>query len=123
MIFSKGKPRSMRIDKKKSDILGETAYISGTNGMLSTMFDVQIVSKKDRIHQSEMPLSLCEQILNYVTYEREVILDQFAGGGTVGEVDLNLKRNCILIELIKENVDKIKERLGSKVYFEVVLDK
>ena len=113
----------MRIDKKKSDILGETAYISGTNGMLSTMFDVQLVSKKDRIHQSEMPLSLCEQILNYVTYEREVILDQFAGGGTVGEVDLNLKRNCILIELIKENVDKIKERLGSKVYFEVVLDK
>lgn len=123
MIFSKGKARSMRIDKKKSDILGEIAYMSGTNGMLPTMFEVQPVSKKDRIHQSEMPLTLCEQILNYVTYEGEVVLDTFAGSGVVGEAALNLRRNCILIELLKENVEKIKDRLRSKVYFEVVLDK
>ncbi len=48
MIFSKGKARRMRIDKKKSDKMGETYYMSGCNGMLPTMFDVQPVSKKIR---------------------------------------------------------------------------
>lgn len=46
----------MRIDKKKSDRTGETYYMSGGNGMLPTMFDVQPVSKKNKIHQSELPV-------------------------------------------------------------------
>ena len=75
MIFSKGKARNMRIDKKKTDATGELSFMSGCNGMLPTMFDVQPVAKKDRIHQSELPLSLCEQILHFVTYEGEVVLE------------------------------------------------
>ena len=34
MIFSKGKARSMRIDKKKTLKKGEPCYMSGCNGML-----------------------------------------------------------------------------------------
>lgn len=68
MIFSKGKARNMRLDKKKTDKTGEVHYMSGCNGMLPTMFDVQPVSKKNRIHQSELPVELCEEILEYVTY-------------------------------------------------------
>jgi site-specific DNA-methyltransferase (adenine-specific) len=110
----------MRIDVKKSLHTGDTCYMSGCNGMLPTMFDVPPVSKKDRIHQSELPLSLCEQILDFVTYEGEVVLDSFAVSGVLGETALNKRRNCILIEILKENIDKIKERLGSKIYFESV---
>lgn len=120
MIFSKGKARNMRLDKKKSDIVGEPCYMSGCNGMLPAMFDVQPVSRKDKIHQSELPVSLCEQILSFVTYEGEVVLDSFAGSGVVGEAALNVKRNCILIEIIKENVEKIKNRLANK--FQVLLE-
>lgn len=122
MIFSKGKARAMRIDQKKTMKTGETCYMSGCNGMLPAMFDVSPVSKKDRVHQSELPISLCEQVLEYVTYEGEVILDSFAGSGVVGEAALNVKRNCILIEILKENVIKIKDRLSSKIYFETVLE-
>ena len=114
MIFSKGKARNMRIDKKRTSTCGETCYMSGCNGMLPTMFDVQPVAKKDRIHQSELPVSLCEQILQFITYEGEIVLDSFAGSGAVGEAALNIKRSCILIELLKENVEKIKCRLDSK---------
>ena len=88
--------------------------MSGTAKMLPTMFDIQPVSKNKKIHQSELPLSLCEQILSYVTYEGEIVLDSFAGSGVVGEDTLNLKRNCILIEIAKENIDKIKRRLSDK---------
>ena len=122
MIFSKGKARSMRYDKKKSDLMGKDYYMSGCSGMLPTMFDVQPVSKKDRIHQSELPVSLCEQILQFVTYEGEVVLDSFAGSGVVGEAALRIKRSCILIEILKENIEKIKKRLGDNVLFQPVME-
>lgn len=120
MIFSKGKARNMRLDVKKTQKLGYNCFMSGTAKMLPTMFDVQPVSKNEKIHQSELPLSLCEQILNYVTYEGEVVLDSFAGSGVVGEASLNLKRNCILIEIAKENIEKIKKRLSERLDFNEV---
>lgn len=116
MFFSKGKARSMRIDKKKSDSTGQIHYMSGSNGMLPTMFDIQPVSKKNKIHQSELPVELCEEILEYVTYQGEIVLDSFAGSGAVGVAALNKKRNCILIEILKENIEKIKNRFKSVVY-------
>ena len=118
MIFSKGKARSMRYDKKKSMQQETDCYMSGCNGMLPAMFDVQPVPRKERIHQSEMPLDLCEQILKFVTYEGEVVLDSFAGSGVVGEAALRMKRNCILIEILKENVEKIRKRLGRNILFQ-----
>ena len=116
MIFSKGKARNMRFDKKKSDMTGEKHYMSGCNGMLPTMFDVQPVARKNKIHQSELPVELCEKILEYVTYEGEIVLDSFAGSGAVGVAALNKKRSCILIEILKENIEKIKTRFNSDLY-------
>lgn len=84
--------------------------------MLPAMFDIQPVSKKNKIHQSELPVELCEEILEYVTYQGEIVLDSFAGSGTVGVAALNKKRNCILIEILKENIEKIKNRFKSVVY-------
>ena len=116
MIFSKGKARNMRYDKKKSDMTGEKHYMSGYNGMLPTMFEVQPVARKNKIHQSELPVELCEEILEYVTYEGEIILDSFAGSGVVWVAVLNKKRSCILIEILKENIQKIKTRFNSVLY-------
>ena len=116
MIFSKGKARNMRFDKKKSDLTGEKCYMSGCNGMLPAMFDVQPVARKNKIHQSELPVQLCEEILEYVTYEGEIILDSFAGSGAVGVAALNKKRSCILIEILKENIEKIRTRFNSVLY-------
>ena len=45
-----------------------------------------------------------------LTYEGEAVLDSFARSGAVGKAALNLKRNCILIEILKENIQKIKKR-------------
>lgn len=122
MIFSKGKARNMRYDKKKSDIEGIDCYMSGCNGMLPAMFDVQPVSRNRKIHQSELPLSLCEQILQFVTYEGELVLDSFAGSGVIGEAALKLRRNCILIEILKENIEKIKKRFEWNPMFQVLME-
>ncbi len=121
MIFSKGKARNMRYDKKKSDKIGMSCYMSGCNGMLPTMFDIQPVPMKEKIHQSELPVELCEKIIEFVTYEGEIILDSFAGSGAVGVAALNKKRSCILIEILRENIEKIKDRF-SNLRYETVLE-
>lgn len=122
MIFSKGKARNMRYDKKKSHITGTDCYMSGCKGMLPAMFDVQPVSKTKKIHQSELPLSLCEQILEFVTYEGEVVLDSFAGSGVIGEAALNIKRSCILIEILRENIEKIIKRFDENILFRPIME-
>lgn len=112
MIFSKGKPRALKPDKQRGVVNGmPTRFMSGTNGMLPAMFDVQAVSKSDRIAQSEKPTMLFELLLEYVTLPEELVLDQFAGSGAVGEACQNKHRNCILIEKSHELITKIKGRL------------
>ena len=117
MIFSKGKARSLRTDAKKTKDTGTPQYMSGTAQMLPAMFDIPPVARKDKIHQSELPLTLCEKILQFVTRQGETVLDTFAGSGVVGEAALNLKRNCILIELAHRNILKIRDRLAGNPFF------
>ena len=112
MIFSKGKARALRLDAKKVKATGELHYMSGTNKMLPAEFNVQPPSKKEQICQSEKPSLLFEQLLEYITLENEIVLDQFAGSGSVGQACINTNRKCILIEKAKDCVDKIVERLG-----------
>lgn len=113
LIFSKGKPRAMRPNVKKDLAEPEIKhYMSGTAKMLPTDFNVQAVGKKDQIAQSEKPVGLIEELLSYLTFENELVLDQFAGSGVVGEACLNQKRNCILIEKDEECVKGIRKRLG-----------
>lgn len=116
MIFSKGKARSLRLDAKKTKETGTSMYMSGTAKMLLTEFNHQYVSRKERIHQAEIPVALIEDILDYVTVENEIVLDQFAGSGSVGVAALNKGRSCILKEIAKENIDKIVERFKALGY-------
>lgn len=90
--------------------------MSGCNGMLPAMFDIQPVARKNKIHQSELPVELCEEILDYVTYEGEIVLDTFAVSGAVGVAALNKKRSCILIEILKENIEKIRVHFNGILY-------
>lgn len=114
MIFSKGKARALRLDVKKTKQLGIECYMSGTNKMLPTDFNVQAVANKDKIAQSEKPVELFEQLLDYITKENEIVLDQFAGSGVVGEACMKKNRKSILIEKSHELVEKISKRLNCK---------
>ncbi|MBS5926161.1 MAG: DNA-methyltransferase [Clostridium paraputrificum] len=111
-LFKGNTPRKLRIDFKKSKAADREVYMAGTNGMLPTNFDVQPVPKNKKIHQSEKPVALYERILSYIACHGDLVLDQYAGSGALGEAALNYGLNCILIEKLKENIKKIKERLS-----------
>lgn len=86
--------------------------MSGAAGMLPTCFDVQAVPRKDVIAQSEKPVELYKQILQYITLPNEIVLDQFAGSGAVGQAAIETKRKSILIEYDHQKVKNIAKRLN-----------
>lgn len=112
MIFSKGEPRALRVDAKKDKADPSVKhYMKGCAGMLPTVFDFAKPAKKDMLHQAEKPVELLEAIIDYVTLDHEIILDQFAGSGVLGEACVKKNRRAILIELADEFVAKITKRL------------
>lgn len=113
LIFSKGEPRTLRIDAKKDKAEPNVKhFMKGTAGMLPTVFDFSKPNKKDMIHQAEKPTELLEAIISYITLEDEIILDQFAGSGALGEACLKTNRKALLIEIAEEFINKIKIRLN-----------
>ena len=134
MIFSKGKARALKLDTKKNKALArknglndslssfelknllqrngiEPYYLSGTNGMLPCEMNHQPPSKKEKIHQAEKPVTLIEALLDYITLENELVLDQFAGSGVVAEACLNKNRDCIAIELDDKTFENAKKKI------------
>lgn len=132
MIFSKGEPRTLKIDAKKNlsvarenninikgknsyeirDILQESGltvyYMKGTNGMLPTNFDYQPKSTKDKIMEAEKPVELIEKIIEYISKPYETLLDQFAGSGNFVIACSNKNRNSIAIEKDDNMFEKMK---------------
>ncbi len=113
MIFSKGKARNLRIDAKKTKNTGEECFMSGTNKMLPTEFDAQPAHVKSKICQAEKPVELYEQILEHLTKEGEIVLDQFCGSGNLGLACMNKSRFAILIEKKQRANYKDSEKLVS----------
>ncbi len=139
MIFSKGEPRALKLDAKKNietalknniDIKGknsyevrdllvenelEVCYMKGTSGMLPTSFDYQPRGKKEKVMEAEKPVSLLENIIEYISKPYETLLDQFAGSGNFVIACFNTKRNSIAIEKDKEIFDKMCHNIESQV--------
>lgn len=85
-------------------------FMSGAKAMLPTNFNVQPPRRSERIHQSEKPVSLLQQILTYITNPTNIILDQFAGSGVT--LIAALKNGCKAIGIEQNHVfcEQIKTR-------------
>lgn len=115
LIFSKGKARNLRLDSKRSTD-NNPVYMSGTNGMLPTEFNIQSLTLKEKINQSEKPIELWIELIPYVTKEHERILDQFAGSCNVGLAALSLNRTSVMIEKDLNSLLKVVKRVNKIVH-------
>ena len=70
------------------------------------------VSPKQRVHPTQKPLKLTEELVELHSFEGQTILDPFMGSGSTGDACKELNRNFIGIELSKEYFDKATERLS-----------
>lgn len=56
------------------------------------------MAKRNKVHITPKPIDLLENIIRHTTDEGDMILDCFAGSGSLGMAAKNTNRNCILIE-------------------------
>jgi len=62
-------------------------------------------------HPAIFPDELVSRVIKYYSFEGDVVLDPFAGSGTLGRVAHGLKRRFVLSELDPDYVDVIKKNL------------
>ena len=135
IFFTKGAPRSLKLDAKKNlktatenniEVKGLTSYevaeklkdhslkvnhMKGTSKMLPTCFNIPKTPKKETIHQAEKPVELFMQLLDYITLPNEIVLDQFAGSCNLGIACKKTNRYAILFENDEETYNKALYKL------------
>jgi DNA modification methylase len=77
----------------------------------------QITPTSDKRHPAVFPLELVEKVISYYSFKQDVVLDPFAGIGTIAEAAIKLGRRFVLIEQNPEYVsitrNKLKDLLGT----------
>jgi DNA modification methylase len=63
-------------------------------------------------HPAVFPLELAERVVRYYSFEDDVVLDPFAGIGTVGEAAVRLGRRFVLAEKDPKYMDEARRRLA-----------
>jgi len=68
----------------------------------------RITPAHDKRHPAIFPVELAEKVITYYSFKGDVVLDPFAGIGTVGEAASKLGRRFVLIEKEAKYVDIIR---------------
>ncbi len=63
----------------------------------------------DKRHPAIFPLEMAEKVIQYYSFKKDVVLDPFAGIGTVGKAATRLGRRFVLIEQDSNYVDIIRD--------------
>lgn len=94
------------------------SFVKGSNPTFNSKYDnglyqYPICHGKERLqHPTQKPLKLISDIIEKHTNVGDVVLDSFAGTGTVGKACQNLDREFILIEKDESYFNMINHRLN-----------
>jgi len=69
----------------------------------------RITPAHDKRHPAIFPVELAERVITYYSFKEDVVLDPFAGIGTVGEAATKLGRRFVLIEREPQYVSVIRQ--------------
>jgi site-specific DNA-methyltransferase (adenine-specific) len=70
------------------------------------------MAKRCRVHVTPKPIELLKNIIFHTTDENDIVLDCFAGSGSMGYACVETNRKCILIEKDVKYCNYIEEELG-----------
>jgi site-specific DNA-methyltransferase (adenine-specific) len=75
--------------------------------------DKQKKKKGEKMHDTQKPIALIENLIKTYTNPGQLVLDTFAGNGTVGVACKNLKRDFIMIEKEQYWVESTIKRINN----------
>lgn len=73
---------------------------------------------KNKHHPAVFPNELCEKVIKYYSFKKDVVFDPFAGSGTVGIVSTYTDRRFILIEKEMKYVDYMRKKLPKAIFLD-----
>ena len=71
----------------------------------------RITPASDKRHPAIFPAQLAEKVISYYSFKNDVVLDPFAGIGTVGKAAIKLERRFVLIEKEPKYVAVIRDEI------------
>jgi DNA modification methylase len=95
----------------------EVVNRSRVKGEYETSNVWQIDPTFDKKHSAVFPIELCNKIIQYYSFEGDLVFDPFAGSGTVGCAAIKLNRYFFLTEKEQSYIDLINTRLNDKPLF------
>ena len=72
----------------------------------------------DKVHSAVFPVNLCRKVIQYYSYEGDLIFDPFAGSGTVGKTAKLLNRLFFLTEKEPKYFEYMRSNLRSQSLFD-----
>ena len=63
-----------------------------------------------KIHPAIFPVKFAENVISYYSFKNDVVLDPFAGLGTVGDAAIKLERKFVLFEMNIDYINEIKRK-------------
>jgi site-specific DNA-methyltransferase (adenine-specific) len=81
----------------------------------NTIFEYPVVSSKKRIHPTQKPIELMEDLIKIHTNENDIVFDPFGGGFSTVAACRKLNRQYISCDISEEYVEKGKERIAGLV--------
>ena len=99
MVYRKDVP--FLIDKNQEQY---STFSKFENCTVDTSNCWYIAPSRDKKHPAVFPEELCEKVLRYYSFEKDVVLDCFAGSGTLGRVALRMNRLPVLCEQKEEYI-------------------
>lgn len=72
----------------------------------------RIHPKTNSPHPAAFPLELAEKVIKYYSFKGDVVLDPFAGSGTVGAAAAGLERRFVLFEINPDYVELMRRDIG-----------
>lgn len=106
LVFSKGDFK--REKKGKVDSISKENFIQWSK----SIWHFNAVSAKKIGHPAPFPVELPKRLIEFYSFENDIILDPFMGSGTSALAALELKRNYIGYEISKEYIDLAKKRIN-----------
>lgn len=112
---------SIMVYRKQADFLLDKNIAKYKNFIKNAAEDIEtnncwyINPKSDRSHPAVFPEELCQKVIKYYSYEKDVVLDPFAGSGTLGRVALDMNRIPVLCEINPEYIKLIERGLYGNI--------
>jgi site-specific DNA-methyltransferase (adenine-specific) len=97
------------VESTEFAVYGKRPKATYNNKYKHNLFNYPVV--RNRIHPTEKPLRLFEELILDTTKEGDLVLDPFSGSGTSAVASINTKRRFIGIERDKEHYLKSLQRV------------